>query len=223
MYKSMILSLICFGANPDKDNVHTEGISSITKEDFDWASRLNKTIKLVALIDNEGGGFNARVHPVLIDTKHPLAAIRGALNAVVVEGENINQLVFSGPGAGAAPTASAVIGDGLSACHQLSSNQSNWYQLRSQKNDNKNFDDVSSSWFIRLSVADEPGVLASIAGTFSENNVSIESVIQEGRGEQAELVLVTHEAPEKDMQNSIKQIASLDSVTSVTSTLRVYS
>ena len=223
MYKAMILSLICFGATPDKDNVHTEGISSITKEDFDWASRLNKTIKLVALIDNEGGGFNARVHPVLIDIKHPLAAIRGALNAVVVEGENINQLVFSGPGAGADPTASAVIGDVLSACHQLSSNQSNWYPLRSQKNDNKNFDDVSSSWFIRLSVTDEPGVLASIAGTFSENNVSIESVIQEGRGEEAELVLVTHEAPEKDMQNSIKQIASLDSVTSVTSTLRVYS
>ena len=223
MYKAMILSLICFGATPEKENVHTEGISSITKEDFDWASRLNKTIKLVALIDNESGGFNARVHPVLIDTKHPLAAIRGALNAVVVEGENINQLVFSGPGAGAAPTASAVIGDVLSACHQLSSNQSNWYPLRSQKNDNKNFDDVSSSWFIRLSVTDEPGVLASIAGTFSQNNVSIESVIQEGRGEQAELVLVTHEAPEKDMQNSIKQIASLDSVTSVTSTLRVYS
>ena len=223
MYKAMILSLICFGATPDKDNVHTEGISSITKEDFDWASRLNKTIKLVALIDNEGGGFNARVHPALIDTKHPLAAIRGALNAVVVEGENINQLVFSGPGAGAAPTASAVIGDVLSACHQLSSKQSNWYPLRSRKNENKNFDDVSSSWFIRLSVSDEPGVLASIAGTFSENNVSIESVIQEGRGEQAELVLVTHEAPEKDMQNSIKQISSLDSVTSVTSTLRVYS
>ena len=223
MYKAMILSLICFGASPDKDNVHTEGISKITKEDFDWASRLNKTIKLVALIDNENGGFNARVHPVLIDTKHPLAAIRGALNAVVVEGGNINQLVFSGPGAGAAPTASAVIGDVLSACHQLSSNQSNWYPLRSQKNDNKNFDDVSSSWFIRLSVTDEPGVLASIAGTFSQNNVSIESVIQEGRGEQAELVLVTHEAPEKDMQNSIKQISSLDSVTSVTSTLRVYS
>ena len=223
MYKAMILSLICFGATPDKDNVHTEGITSITKEDFDWASRLNKTIKLVALIDNESGGFNARVHPVLINTKHPLAAIRGALNAVVVEGENINQLVFSGPGAGAAPTASAVIGDVLSACHQLSSNQSNWYPLRNQKNENKNFDDVSSSWFIRLSVTDEPGVLASIAGTFSENNVSIESVIQEGRGEQAELVLVTHEAPEKDMQNSIKQIASLDSVTSVTSTLRVYS
>ena len=223
MYKAMILSLICFGATPDKDNVHTEGITSITKEDFDWASRLNKTIKLVALIDNESGGFNSRVHPVLIDTKHPLAAIRGALNAVVVEGENINQLVFSGPGAGAAPTASAVIGDVLSACHQLSSNQSNWYPLRNQKNENKNFDDVSSSWFIRLSVTDEPGVLASIAGTFSENNVSIESVIQEGRGEQAELVLVTHEAPEKDMQNSIKQIASLDSVTLVTSTLRVYS
>ena len=223
MYKAMILSLICFGATPEKGNVHTEGISKITKEDFDWASRLNKTIKLVALIDNEDGGFNARVHPVLIDTKHPLAAIRGALNAVVVEGENINQLVFSGPGAGAAPTASAVIGDVLSACHQLTSKQSNWYPLRSQKNDNKNFDDVSSSWFIRLSVTDEPGVLASIAGTFSENNVSIESVIQEGRGEQAELVLVTHEAPEKDMQNSINQITSLDSVTSVTSTLRVYS
>ena len=223
MYKAMILSLICFGATPNKDIVHTEGISTITKEDFDWASRLSKTIKLVALIDNEGGAFNARVHPVLIDIKHPLASIRGALNAVVVEGENINQLVFSGPGAGAAPTASAVIGDVLSACHQLSSSQSNWYPLRNQKHGDKNFDDVSSSWFIRLSVNDEPGVLASIAGTFGENNVSIESVIQEGRGEQAELVLVTHEAPEKDMQNSIEQISSIGSVTSVTSTLRVYS
>src|SRR6056300_629459 len=222
MYKAMILSLICFGATPDKENVHTEGISSITKEDFDWASRLNKTIKLVALIDNEGSGFNARVHPVLIDTKHPLAAIRGALNAVVVEGENINQLIFSGPGAGAAPTASAVVGDVLSACHQILSNQSNWYPLRSQKNDNKNFDDVSSSWFIRLSVTDEPGVLASIAGTFSENNVSIESVIQEGRGEQAELVLVTHEATENNLNKSIVSIKNLDSVSSVTSTIRVY-
>ena len=222
MYKAMILSLICFGATPDKENVYTEGISSITKEDFDWASRLNKTIKLVALIDNEGSGFNARVHPVLIDTKHPLAAIRGALNAVVVEGENINQLVFSGPGAGAAPTASAVVGDVLSACHQILSNQSNWYPLRSQKNDNKNFDDVSSSWFIRLSVTDEPGVLASIAGTLSENNVSIESVIQEGRGEQAELVLVTHEATENNLNKSIVSIKNLDSVSSVTSTIRVY-
>ena len=218
----MILSLICFGATPDKENVYTDGISSITKEDFDWASRLNKTIKLVALIDNEGSGFNARVHPVLIDTKHPLAAIRGALNAVVVEGENINQLVFSGPGAGAAPTASAVVGDVLSACHQILSNQSNWYPLRSQKNDNKNFDDVSSSWFIRLSVTDEPGVLASIAGTLSENNVSIESVIQEGRGEQAELVLVTHEATENNLNKSIVSIKNLDSVSSVTSTIRVY-
>jgi len=222
-YKAMILSMICFGANPTPENLYTEGISTITKEDFDWANRLNKTIKLVAVIDNENEGFNARVHPVLIDKKHPLAAIRGSLNAVVVEGENINQLVFSGPGAGAAPTASAIIGDVLSACHQLSSDQSNWYPLRSQKYKNKEFKNVSSSWFVRLSVKDEPGVLASIAGTFGENNVSIESVIQEGRGDQAELVLVTHEAPEEDLQNSINQISSLDSVASVTSTLRVYS
>jgi len=222
-YKAMILSMICFGANPTPENLYTEGISTITKEDFDWANRLNKTIKLVAVIDNENEGFNARVHPVLIDTKHPLAAIRGSLNAVVVEGENINQLVFSGPGAGAAPTASAIIGDVLSACHQLLSDQSNWYPLRSQKFENKEFKNVSSSWFVRLSVKDEPGVLASIAGTFGENNVSIESVIQEGRGDQAELVLVTHEAPEEDLQNSINQISSLDSVASVTSTLRVYS
>ena len=222
-FKAMILSMICFGANPTPENLYTEGISTITKEDFDWANRLNKTIKLVAVIDNENEGFNARVHPVLIDTKHPLAAIRGSLNAVVVEGENINQLVFSGPGAGAAPTASAIIGDVLSACHQLLSDQSNWYPLRSQKFENKEFKNVSSSWFVRLSVKDEPGVLASIAGTFGENNVSIESVIQEGRGDQAELVLVTHEAPEEDLQNSINQISSLDSVASVTSTLRVYS
>ena len=221
-YKAMILSLLCFGVSPESDAVFTEGISNITKEDFDWASRLDKTIKLVAQIDSNENGFNARVHPVLIDKKHPLAAIRGALNAVVAEGENIDQLVFSGPGAGANPTASAIMGDVLSACHQLNSDQSNWYPLREYKGENKSFEDVESSMFIRLSVNDEPGVLAKIAGTFGENNVSIESVIQEGRGDKAELVLVTHEAPEKDLSKSINQISSLDAVTTVTSLLRVY-
>jgi len=221
-YKAMILSLLCFGVSPSTDDVYTEGISKITKEDFDWAKRLNKTIKLVAQIDNGQEGFNARVYPVLVDSKHPLAAIRGALNAVLVEGNNINQLVFSGPGAGAAPTASAIIGDVLSACHQMASNQTNWYPLRTPKTGDKAIKDVNSSWFIRLSVKDEPGVLAAIASLFGENNVSIESVIQEGRGDNAELVLVTHEAAEDNLTSSIDSIANLDSVSSVTSTIRVY-
>ena len=221
-YKAMILSLLCFGVSPSTDDVYTEGISKITKEDFDWAKRLNKTIKLAAQIDNGQEGFNARVYPVLVDTKHPLAAIRGALNAVLVEGDNINQLVFSGPGAGAAPTASAIIGDVLSACHQMASNQTNWYPLRTPKTGDKAIKDVNSSWFIRLSVKDEPGVLAAIANLFGENNVSIESVIQEGRGDNAELVLVTHEAAEENLTSSIDSIANLDSVSSVTSTIRVY-
>ena len=221
-YKAMILSLLCFGVSPSTEDVYTEGISKITKEDFDWAKRLNKTIKLVAQIDNGQEGFNARVYPVLVDSKHPLAAIRGALNAVLVEGDNINQLVFSGPGAGAAPTASAIIGDVLSACHQMASNQTNWYPLRTPKTGDKAIKDVNSSWFIRLSVKDEPGVLAAIASLFGENNVSIESVIQEGRGDNAELVLVTHEAAEDNLTSSIDSIANLDSVSSVTSTIRVY-
>ena len=222
-YKAMILSLLCFGVSPSTDDVYTEGISKITKEDFDWAKRLNKTIKLVAQIDNGQEGFNARVYPALVDSKHPLAAIRGALNAVLVEGDNINQLVFSGPGAGAAPTASAIIGDVLSACHQMASNQTNWYPLRTPKTGDKAIKDVNSSWFIRLSVKDEPGVLAAIANLFGENSVSIESVIQEGRGYNAELVLVTHEAAEEDLTSSIDSIANLESVSSVTSTIRVYS
>ena len=221
-YKAIILSMICFGATPTSDEVFTKGISEITKDDFSWAERLGKTIKLVAVVDN-AEGFNARVAPVLLDKKHPLASIRGALNAVVVEGENINQLVFSGPGAGASPTASAIIGDVLSACHQLDSKQSNWYPLRKNKLGNKDFDNVHSSWFLRLSVADEPGVLAEIAGTLGNNNVSIESVIQEGRGDEAELVLITHEAPEKALETSQKELAALSSVSAVMSTLRVYS
>ena len=221
-YKAMILSLLCFGVSPSAEDVFTKGISDITKEDFDWAKRLNKTIKLLAQIDNGSDGFNARVYPVLVDTKHPLASIRGALNAVLVEGENINQLVFSGPGAGAAPTASAIIGDVLSACHQMGSDQTNWYPLRKQKSGIKTVENVNSSWFIRLSVKDEPGVLATIAGLFGENSVSIESVIQEGRGDNAELVLVTHEATENNLNKSIESIKNLDSVSSVTSTIRVY-
>jgi homoserine dehydrogenase len=222
-YKAMILSLLCFGVSPSADDVFTEGISNVTKEDFDWAKKLNKTIKLVAQIDNDTNGFNARVYPVLVDTKHPLASIRGALNAVLVEGENINQLVFSGPGAGSAPTASAIIGDVLSACHQMSSGQTNWYPLRSPKGEIKSMDNVESSWFMRLSVKDEPGVLATIAGLLGNQNVSIESVIQEGRGDNAELVLVSHEAAEKNLRTAINEIANLDAVSSVTSTIRVYS
>ena len=221
-FKAMILSLLCFGVSPSAEELFTEGISNITKEDFDWAKRLNKTIKLVAQIDSGDDGFNARVYPVLVDKKHPLASIRGALNAVLVEGENINQLVFSGPGAGSAPTASAIIGDVLSACHQMVSSQTNWYPLRTPKSRDKQFKDVQSSWFIRLSVKDEPGVLATIAGLFGENNVSIESVIQEGRGDNAELVLVTHEAEEDNLNSSIESISNLSSVSSVTSTIRVY-
>lgn len=222
-YKAMILSLLCFGVSPSTDDVFTEGISNVTKEDFDWAKKLNKTIKLVAQIDNDANGFNARVYPVLVDTRHPLASIRGALNAVLVEGENINQLVFSGPGAGSAPTASAIIGDVLSACHQMSSGQTNWYPLRSPKGEIKSMDNVESSWFMRLSVKDEPGVLATIAGLLGDQNVSIESVIQEGRGDNAELVLVSHEAEEKNLRTAINEIANLDAVSSVTSTIRVYS
>ena len=222
-YKAMILSLLCFGVSPTSDEVFTEGISRITKEDFGWAKRLDKTIKLVAQLDSSDNGFNARVHPVLVDFKHPLASIRGELNAVLVEGKNINQLVFSGPGAGPAPTASAIIGDVLSACHQLESKQTNWYPLRSSVGGSKSIESVESSWFIRLSVKDEPGVLASIAGLFGEQNVSIESVIQEGRGDNAELVLVTHEATEENLTTAINDIANLESVSSVTSTIRVYS
>jgi len=222
-YKAMILSLLCFGVSPTSDEVFTEGISRITKEDFGWAKRLDKTIKLVAQLDSSDNGFNARVYPVLVDIKHPLASIRGALNAVLVEGKNINQLVFSGPGAGPAPTASAIIGDVLSACHQLESKQTNWYPLRSSVAGTKSIESVESSWFIRLSVKDEPGVLASIAGLFGEENVSIESVIQEGRGDNAELVLVTHEATEENLTTAITHIANLEAVSSVTSTVRVYS
>jgi len=221
-YKAMILSQLCFGVSPNGEDVFTEGISKITKDDFEWALRLDKTIKLVAQIDSIENGFNARVHPVLIDKKHPLASIRGVFNAVVVEGEKINQLVFSGPGAGAGPTASAIIGDVLSACRQLNSNQSNWYPVRDYKGNNKSFENVESSMFIRLSVKDEPGVLAQISGTFGENNVSIKSVIQEGRGVTAELVIITHGALEKNLSESIELIRELSVVDDIESIIRVY-
>ena len=221
-YKAMILSQLCFGVSPKAEDVFTEGITKITQEDFEWALRLDKTIKLIAQIDSTEKGFNARVHPVLIDKKNPLASIRGAQNAIVVEGQNVNQLVFSGPGAGARPTASAILGDVFSACHQLNNDQSNWYPVRDYKANNKSFENVESRIFIRLSVKDEPGVLAKIAGTFGENNVSIESVIQEGRGATAELVIITHVALEKNLSESIESIRALSVVDNIESIIRVY-
>ena len=161
--------MICFGATPTSDKVFTKGISEITKDDFSWAKRLGKTIKLVAVVDNEGG-FNARVTPVLLDIKHPLASIRGALNAVVIEGENVNQLVFSGPGAGAAPTASAIIGDVLSACHQINSELSNWSPLRENHHGEKAFEKFRISQqeqddFVTSPAEVEEGVLECKCGS----------------------------------------------------------
>jgi homoserine dehydrogenase len=160
-------------------------------------------------------GVSARVHPVLVPVDHPLASIRGATNAVFIEGPEIDSLLFAGPGAGGAPTATAVLGDVIDAARETLAGAQVAPRIRFSRGAIAPFEEVHTEWYIRLMVDDQPGVLAKIASGFGESEVSIRSVWQEGVDSQASLVVVTHSAPEA------RQRAALDSLTQIPEVLEV--
>ena len=162
-----------------------------------------------------------RVHPTFVPRSHPLASIRGATNAVFVEGPAVGQLLFSGPGAGGEPTATAVLGDVIDASRELLAGAQVAPRILLADREVADFGGVSSRWYIRLEVDDSPGVLAAIAGVFGESGVSLGSVWQEGRGDQATLILITHEATEDAHRQAVERLEALAVVKQVATTIRV--
>jgi len=142
---------------------------------------------------------------------------------VLIEGPSINELLFAGPGAGGEPTASAVLGDVIDAARGLLSGSQVAHRIRFEPGEVVDIDDVVTKWYLRLEIADRPGVLARIAATFGEAGVSIKSVWQEGRGEEATLLLVTHGAPEARQRSAAAALGHLDVVTEVAAIIRVES
>ena len=219
--KLSILAAIAFGTWFPVDAVHREGIDRIGRADIGFAADLGYRVRLLAVAERAGGGVSARVHPALIPSGHPLAAIRGATNAVFVEGASVGELLFAGPGAGGGPTATAVLGDVIDAARAVQSGAAAPVPIRIAPGSLVDFGSVPTRWYVRLEVSDRPGVLAAIAGCFGDHAVSIESVRQEGRGDRATVLIVTHSAPEARQRAAMEAIGRLGVVAEVGAVLRV--
>jgi homoserine dehydrogenase len=205
------------------DAVYREGIESLQSVDLRFAADLGYTPKLLAVGEETPEGVSVRVHPALVPLDHPLASVRGAHNAVFIEGPQVGELLFMGPGAGGGPTATAVLGDVIDAARELLARAQVAPRIRFAPGRVRDFGEMATKWYVRLEVADAPGVLAAIAGVFGEAGVSIKSVWQEGRGEDATLLLITHDALEMNQRAAVRALRSLEVVTEVAATIRVQS
>jgi homoserine dehydrogenase len=222
--KCAILASIAFGAKVVADDVYAEGITSITPADIGYAERKGLTVKLLAIAeritDEAGSAIGARVHPVLLPDTHPLASVRESFNAVFVEGGAVGDLMFYGRGAGGEPTASAVLGDLIDAAVNLSrGSHATIGALRDERI--LSIDDVRTEYYVCLDVVDRPGVLAAVAGVFGEHGVSISSMEQEGMGDEAKLMFITHAAHERAVQATLEGLDGLDAVHRIGSVIRL--
>ncbi|WP_238014548.1 homoserine dehydrogenase [Dactylosporangium sp. AC04546] len=219
--KAAILASMAFHTRVTAADVYREGITEVTAADMASAKAMGCTIKLLCIATKQDGAVSVRVHPAMIPRTHPLAGVGDAFNAVFVEAEAAGQLMFYGRGAGGAPTASAVLGDivavsrnRLAGTHAAS--ESAYADLPVAP-----IGDVLTRYHISLDVSDKAGVLAAVAGVFAKHGVSIATVNQSGRGNQAVLVIVTHAAPDRALAATVAELRALDIVRAVASVLRV--
>ena len=219
--KAAIIASIAFGQQVVAGDVYREGISGVTEADIAFASRLGYVIKLLAIAERDDEGAVAvRVHPVMIGRDHPLASVRESFNAVFIEGLAVGELMFYGRGAGGLPTASAVLGDLIDAAHNRVAGGRGRVGTLAKAN-LRPMDELSSQYYLNLEVVDRPGVLAAVAQVFGQHGVSIRSMEQEGLGDEARLVFITHVARERDMQATLHDLRHLDAVERVGGLLRV--
>ena len=220
--KAAIIAGLAFHSRVSVDDVYREGISSITADDFAVAKTMNHVIKLLAIAElTSDDRISVRVHPTLIPRSHPLAAVRNAFNAVFVEAKSAGQLMFYGPGAGGAPTASAILGDVVAVARHRVSDSVGPRESDYADRAIAPIGDTKTQFLIRLNVADKPGVLAAIAQVFAKEGVSIQTVRQSGRGNDAELIVVSHGATEEALSSTVSALSKMDIVTKVESVLRV--
>ena len=220
--KAAILAGLAFHSRVTDSDVYREGITKITDTDVAVAKSLDLVVKLLAIAElTNDGKISVRVHPTLISRNHPLASVREAFNAVFVESEAAGAMMFYGRGAGGAPTASAILGDLVAvARHRVSGG------LGPRESDYADLEiapmgSTKTRYLIRLDVADRPGVLAAVAQTFSKHDVSIQTVRQTGRGDNAELIVMTHKATDSALASTVADLSSLDAVKDVASVIRV--
>ena len=220
--KAAIMASIAFGARVVAGDVYHEGISNVTAADIEVARRLGYVVKLLAIaeLDEATGEIAVRVHPAMVPLHHPLASVRESFNAVFVEGDAVGQLMFYGRGAGGLPSASAVLGDVIDAAVNLTKGTHGTLGTFAKARI-RPIDETSAEYLLGLEVADRPGVLHAVTGVFADHGVSIRAAEQEGIGDDARLVFITHEAKESDVQATVHGLRELDVVRHVGGLLRV--
>jgi homoserine dehydrogenase len=201
--KMAILARLAFSTPVHLDQVVYEGIEHLTADDMAYARDLGLGLKLIGTAERVDGGISVRVHPAFLYAGHPLASVNGPFNAVTVESEAITEITMSGPGAGGAQTASAVLGDVISAMIPPASTPETTARLEV-------VEDVVSAFYLHMEVADRPGVLAQIAELLGMQGASIKSVVQRGLGDNARLVMVLHPLLESRFFAAVQLIAQLD-------------
>jgi homoserine dehydrogenase len=201
--KMAILARLAFATPVRLDQVRYEGIERITRDDIEYARDLGLGLKLIGTAERIDGRLSVRVHPAFLYPGHPLASIGGPFNAVTLESPEITEITMSGPGAGGPQTATAVLGDVISAMIPPATAPRAGEPLEL-------IDDVVSAFYLHLEVADEPGVLASVARVLADHGASVKSVVQRGLGDQARLVMVVHPVLESRFMAAMGQISALD-------------
>jgi homoserine dehydrogenase len=212
--KMAILARLAFHTEVTLDQVAYEGIEQIAPDDLAYAKELDLSLKLLGVAERRDGGISVRVFPCFLYSGHPLAPVSGPFNAVMVEAAAITEVTMSGPGAGGTETASAVLGDVVS----ILSGDAPVHQAREEL---PLVADVTSSFYLHLEVADEPGVLARIAQVLGENEISVKSVVQRGIGDDARLVMVVHECLESRFAAAVAEIGGLPELRSQPRFIRV--
>jgi homoserine dehydrogenase len=224
--KAAILASLAFHTRVTAADVYREGISKVTADDLATARALGCTVKLLALCErvtdsNGKERISVRVYPALVPREHPLAAVNGAFNAVVVEAANAGRLMFYGQGAGGAPTASAVMGDLVMASRNKFYGGRGPGESTYAKLPIAPMGDTPTRYLVNLHVADRPGVLSGVASEFSSRDVSISTVRQEGAGDGARLLVLTHLATDAALTETVAALSELDFVIAVNSVLRL--
>ena len=222
-YKLCILSTIVFNHYFNIDEIYREGISSISRRDIQIAREYGYVIKMLAVGVSHGEKVELRVHPVMLPNSHPLASVNGSFNAVFVDGENVDESMFYGRGAGELPTASAIMGDAVDIARSIDyPHTSAALNFGNGQKELLPMGEIESQFYLRLEVEDKPGVLAEISRVFSDNSVSIRLVKQENVGtNNAELNIMTHSVKEYRFQNALAHIRQLSTVSNVSSILRM--
>jgi len=219
--KAAIIASIAFDAQVVASDVYREGIREITDRDIASARDLGYVVKLLAVAEQRDGAVGVRVHPAMLPTRHPLAAVRESFNALFIEGDAVGELMLYGRGAGGDPTASAVLGDVIDAVKNLAAGVPGARLGRLTRRPIRPIDEVESQFYLLMEVADRPGVLATIADAFGRHGVSIKSMQQRGIGDDARLIFVTHRARESDLRTTVHSLRDVEVVHRVGSVLRV--